>query len=80
MKDLPRFIRLDDVRINVDEIVSYGLAEDEDGDEFLYVETKTSEDIFECYADEAGFDLEQKFDELDELFLIEKQHVDFQKS
>ena len=30
MRDLPRFIKLDEERINVEEIVSYGLAMDED--------------------------------------------------
>ena len=69
MKDLPRFIKLDDVRINAEEIVSYGLAEDEDGSEYLYIETKTSEDIFECYQEDATFDIKSKLAELDDLFL-----------
>lgn len=69
MRDLPRFIRIGDDRINADEIVSYGYAADEDDDTYLYVETKTSEDIFQYYAENVDFDLEEKLAELDELFV-----------
>jgi hypothetical protein len=84
MKDLPRFIQLDETRINVDEIVSYGLATDwNDDDEeyrYLFVETKTSEEIFRFDEDDADFDLDDKIAELDELFLIRKLgRVNFQE-
>ena len=70
MKDLPRFIQIADDRINVEEIVSYGSGVDEDGDEYLYVETKTSEDIFQYYAENVDFDLDEKLAKLDDLLLI----------
>lgn len=70
MKDLPQFIKLDNIRINVDEIVSYGLAIDEDEDNYLYIETKTSEDIFEFYEEDVDFNLEEKLAELDALLLV----------
>ena len=70
MKDLPRFIKIGDERINVDEIVSYGLAEDEDEDRYLYVETRTSDGTFQYYEDDADFDLDEKVSELDDLLLI----------
>ena len=70
MKDLPRFIKIGEDRINVDEIVSYGLAEDEDEESYLFVETRTSDGTFQYYEDEADFDLEEKLAELDDLFLI----------
>ncbi|MBE8955327.1 MAG: hypothetical protein SR2Q5_06645 [Quinella sp. 2Q5] len=72
MKDLPQFIKLDNIRINVDEIVSYGLAIDEEEDNYLYVETKTSEDIFEFYEDCVDFNLEKKLAELDALLVVGK--------
>lgn len=72
MKDLPRFIKIDKERINVDEIVSYGLAIDEDDETYLYVGIKTSDDVFEYYADDVDFELEEKLAELDDLFLINK--------
>ena len=85
MKDLPRFIKIGNERINVDEIVSYGISTDFDDDEeeyrFIYIETKTSDDIFQYIEgdDEVDFDLEEKLAELDDLFLIKKiGHVDFQ--
>ena len=63
------------------EIVSYGIGTDEDDDNYLYVETKTSEDLFEYYEDDVDFDLEEKLAELDEIFLIRKLgHVDFQET
>ena len=70
METLRRFIKIDAERINVEEIVSYGIAVDEDEEKFLYVETKTSEDVFRYYADEADFDIEEKLGELDDLLLI----------
>lgn len=76
MKDLPRFIQLDDTRINVDEIVSYGLGTDlnEDDEEYhyLFVETKTSDDLFLFDEDDVDFDLDDKLAEMDEMFLIRK--------
>lgn len=72
MKDLPQFIKLDNIRINVDEIVSYGLAIDEDEDNYLYIETKTSEDIFEFYEEDVDFNLEEKLAELDALLVVGK--------
>ena len=70
MKEFPRFIKLGDERINIEEIVSYGLAVDEDEDRYIYLETKTSEDIFRYYEEDADFELEEKLSELDDLFLI----------
>ena len=70
MKDLPRFIKIGEERINVDEIVSYGLAEDEDEDRYLYVETRTSDGTFQYYEDDADFDLDEKVSEMDDLLLI----------
>lgn len=80
MKDLPRFIKIGEERINVDEIVSYGLAEDEDEDRYLYVETKTSDGTFQYYEDDADFDLDEKVSELDDLLLVRKLgRVDFEQ-
>jgi len=80
MRELPRFIKLDNIRINVDEIVSYGLAVDEDDDNYLYIETKTSEDVFEFYDDDVDFSIEEMLDELDNLLLIRRLGpVDFQR-
>ena len=80
MKELPRFIKFGDFRINAEEIVSYGLTEDEDGEEYIYIETRTSEDIFHFYDDEVDFDFDEKLDELDKLFLIRRPgDVDFQE-
>ena len=86
MKDFPRFIKLANDRINVDEIVSYGLGTDWDDDDeeyrFIYVETKTSDEIFQYIEDddEVDFDLDEKLAELDDLFLIKKlEHVDFER-
>ena len=70
MKDLPRFIKIGDDRINTDEIVSYGLAADEDDDTYLYVETRTSEDVFQYYAENVDFNLETMLAELDNLLLV----------
>ena len=70
MKDLPRFIKIGDDRINADEIVSYGLAADEDDDTYLYVETRTSEDVFQYYAENVDFNLETMLAELDNLLLV----------
>ncbi|MBR1804945.1 MAG: hypothetical protein IJ774_01015 [Selenomonadaceae bacterium] len=77
MRDLPRFIRLGDDRINVEEIVAYGTKffVDEDGEidddsECLYVETKTSEFDFEYDEDDLGCSFDEKLVELDAIFLI----------
>ena len=70
MEGLRKFIQLGDDRINAEEIVSYGLGTDEDDDRYLYIETKTSEDLFQYYEEDVDFDLEEKLDELDDLLLI----------
>ena len=70
MNDLPRFIQIGEERINVDEIVSYGFAVDDDEDRYLYVGLKTSDDVLEYYEDDVDFDLDEKIAELDDLFLI----------
>lgn len=81
MVNLQRFIKIGEDRINAEEIVSYGIATDEDDDSYIYVETKTSEDLFEYYGDDVDFDLEEKIAELDEMFLVRKLgHVDFQET
>ena len=69
MKEFPRFIKLGDERINVEEIVSYGLAVDEDDERYLYVSTKTDEDFYQFYESDE-FDIDKKIKELDDLFLI----------
>ena len=70
MKELPRFIKLGDERINVEEIVSYGLAVDEDDERYLYINTRTDEDFYQYYEEDVDFDLEEKIKEMDVLFLI----------
>ena len=70
MNNLPRFIKIGEERINVEEIASYGLAYDEDDDRYLYVSTKSSEDVFQYYEDDVDFDLDEKISEMDALFLI----------
>lgn len=81
MANLQRFIKIDDDRINAEEIVSYGLGTDEDDDNYLYVETKTSEELFRYYEEEVDFELEEKIAELDEMLLIRKLgSVDFQET
>lgn len=81
MEFLQRFIKIGEDRINAAEIVSYGIGTDEDADNYLYVETKTSEDIFQYYEDDVDFDPKEKIAELDSIFLIRKLgHVDFQKT
>ena len=84
MRDFPRFIKLGDDRINVDEIVDYGIRYDseeyvnEDGtpledyepDRCLYVETKTSELDFEYWEEEVDFDIDTILVELDAIFLV----------
>ena len=80
MRDLPRFIKISEERINVEKIISYGLAEDEDEDRYLYVGVEGTEDVLEYYEDDVEFDLDEKIAELDELFLIKKLgHVDFER-
>ncbi|GEM_PF-6275467 len=70
MNDLPRFIKIGEERINVEDIASYGIAFDEDEDRYLYVSTKSSEDMFQYYEDDVEFDLDEKISEMDALFLI----------
>lgn len=75
-----RFIKISDDRINAEEIVSYGIRTDEDDDNYLYVETKTSEDLFYYYEDDVDFELEDKLKELDDMFLIRRLgQVDFEE-
>ena len=77
MRDFPRFIKLAEDRINVDEIVAYGTKfyVDEDGEidedsECLYVTTKTNEFDFEYDEDDLGCSLDEKLVELDAMFLV----------
>ena len=70
MESFQKFIKLGDERINVEEIVSYGIATDEDEDRYLYITLKTVEDAFTYYEDDVDFDLEDKLSELDKLLLI----------
>lgn len=80
MNDFQKFIRVGDDRINAEEIVSYGIHVDEDDDKYLYIETKTSEDIFQYYEDDVDFELEEKIGELDGLLLIRTLgYVNFNK-
>ena len=75
-----RFIKIGDDRINAEEIVSYGIRTDEDDDNYLFVETKTSEDFFCYYEEDVDFELEDKLEELDDMFLIRRLgHVDFKE-
>lgn len=79
MKDLQRFVKIGEERINLEEIVSYGIAVDEDDERYLFVETKTSEDLFQYYEENLDCDLDEKIAALDELLLIRKLgHVDFE--
>lgn len=81
MENFQRFIKIGADRINATEIVSYGIATDEDDDTYLYVETKTSESLFQYYGEDVDFDLEEKISELDSLFLIRKLgRVDFERT
>ena len=70
MEGFQKFIKLGDERINVEEIVSYGIAVDEDEDRYLYITLKTVEDSFSYYEDDVDFDLEDKLSEMDRLLLI----------
>lgn len=70
MNSLQKFIRIGDDRINVEEIISYGIGIDEDDDRYLYVNTKSDEDTWQFYEEDVDFDLEEKLGELDKLFLI----------
>ena len=76
MENLRRFIKIGNDRINANEIISYGLDTnwDEDDEEyrFLYVETRTSDEIFQYDEDDVDFDLDEKVAELDDLFLISR--------
>lgn len=80
MEGFQKFIKLGDERINVEDIVSYGIATDEDEDRYLYVMTKTNEDALSYYEDDVDFDLEDKLKEMDGLLLIRTiGHVDFRR-
>ena len=70
MNDLRRFVKVGDYRINAEEIVSYGIAIDEDDERYLFVETKTSDDYFTYYEGDVDFDLDAQLEELDRLFLM----------
>ena len=76
MENLRRFIKIGNDRINANEIISYGLDTDWDEDDeeyrFLYVETRTSDEIFQYDEDDVDFDLDEKVAELDDLFLISR--------
>jgi len=71
MNNLQRFIKIGDERVNAEEIVSYGVAVDEDDDRYLYITVKTSEDVFQYYEEDEDFEIDEKLDELDKLFLIQ---------
>jgi len=78
MESFQRFVKLDDDRINVTKIISYGLAVDEDDDRYLYVNT-TDDDSYSYYDEDVEFDLDEKISELDSLLLVRRLgHVDFQ--
>ncbi len=80
MENLQRFIKIGEDRIDATEIVRYGLGTDDDGDNFFYLETKTSEDFFSYYDEELDSDVEEKLEEWDKIFLIEKsEQVEFPK-
>ena len=80
MNALQKFIRIGNDRINVEEIISYGIGIDEDDDRYLYVNTKSDEDTWQFYEEDVDFDLEEKLGELDGLFLIRTLgYVDFNK-
>lgn len=75
MENLKRFIKIGEDRINVEEITSYGLGTEWDDDDeeyrYLYVATRTDDDVFQYNEEDVDFDIEEKVQELDELFLIE---------
>lgn len=80
MENFQRFVRLGDDRINVNEIISYGLKTDEDDDTYLYIDTKSDENIFAYYEDDLDVELEEKLGEHDGLLLIRTLgHVDFRR-
>ena len=80
MENFRRFIKFGNERINAEEIVSYGIAFDEDEDRYLYIETKTSEDLFRYYEDIDDFDIDEKLSEMDGFFLIRTLgRVDFRR-
>ena len=68
---MQKFLRFGEDRVNLEEIVSYGIAADEDDDRYLYVETKTSDDVLQYYAEDVEFDIDEKVSELDNLLLIQ---------
>lgn len=63
----PQFILIGEDRININDIVSYGLASDEDEVRYLYVNTSDENDF--SYYDEE-IDIDDKIAQLDELLLI----------
>lgn len=80
MENFQRFVRIGDDRINVNEIISYGLKTDEDDDTYLYIDTKSDENVFAYYEDDLDVELEEKLGELDGLLLIRMLgHVDFRR-
>ena len=80
MENLQRFIKIGEDRIDATEIVRYGLGTDDDGDNFFYLETTTSEDFFSYYDEELDSSLEEKLEEWDRIFLIEKsEQIEFPK-
>ena len=80
MENFQKFIRFGEDRLNVEEIVSYGIAVDEDDDRYLYVEMKTVEDSYTYYDENVDFDLDEKLAELDSLLLIRRLgRVDFER-
>ncbi len=83
MKELPRFIKIGDDRINVDDIAGYGLDTDIDEHNvlrrYLYVEMKTGDYILQYLENEVDFNIDDKLGDLDKLLLIDSfERVDFQ--
>ena len=76
MENLRRFIKIGNDRINVNDIVSYGLDTDLDDDDeeyrYLYVQTRMGDEIFQYDEDDVDFDLDEKVAELDDIFLISR--------
>ena len=70
MENLRRFIKIGEDRISAEEIISYGITVDEDDDPYLYINTKSDEDIWQYYEADSDFDLDEKLRELDALFLL----------
>ena len=70
MEGFQKFIRFGNDRISAEEIISYGIGIDEDDDRYLYVGTKSDEDVWQFYEEDVDFDIEEKLEELDKMFLI----------